>query len=400
MRFIGFSTSLTHDAPGHYKPFHLALNNEFQRIDPKSFYIGAETTDGNTVWWFPWAPKTLRTRPNYASRKKINDLKALLGNQEGLLINYEGRISHIFLLSYIARITNVQVLLNFHYTSELTKFTKSKIGSALFYRIICFGEYISNQKLIFTAESHQLSSELMKKIGREFPAFPIFSVLEKPNLSEIAKWKNEDFVWVVCRIKENSPESDSLECAIKNNPESHFLIHGLNANLANRYRKFPNVELQELYINLENYREKLFTCSSVILLYDTNSYRNHSSGRLVDCIIFEREFIVPKGMPIPAHLENSEFVDELTLDEIANMNFPRAAKPHNTRPSISPDAIWAVQELKDIFDRFDKKPAGSATSYKATFFILWIVSLLVRGIASVYFRIISFIPNLLSRLKN
>ena len=388
MRLIGFSTSLTWGAPGHYLPVHFALNNEFKKLDQNAIYIGGDSTNGNEVWWQPWAPTSLRTRPNFVSLKKIKELTNLVGDKDGVLIDYEGRISHIFLLSYITRSTNTIALLNFHYTSELSNFTNSRFGALLFKLTIYFANRLSGQKLIFTTESDQLSSELEKKIGLRFPAFPAFSVLEKPSLYERENWKEENFIWVICRIEKESVEITAIENMIERNPHRIFLIHGLNENLERRLSKFKNIIFQEMFVSSENYRKSLFSCSSVMLIYDTGMYRNHSSGRLLDCIMFEKQLIVIEGMPIPGHAVNLDLVKVRSLNELSSIDLSQTNKRQDLESRLLPNAAWAVKELTKIVATANPGAADTRVIPRSVFKLLWMGSLLIRLVSSAYWRFI------------
>jgi hypothetical protein len=390
MRLIGFSTSLTWGAPGHYLPVHSALNNEFKKLDPNSIYIGGDLTNGNEVWWLPWAPQTLRTRPNYVSIKKMNELVKEIGNEEGLLIDYEGRVSHIFFLSYVSRFTNTSILLNFHYTSELSNFTNSKAGALIFNLTIKLGTWMSGDKMIFTTESDQLSSEIERKIGKKFLAFPAFSVLAEPNPLEKADWKIEDFNWIVCRIKDHSVESDSLERMIMNNSESSFLIHGLSESLKKRYSKFDNVKFQELYVGINEYRKSLFTCLRVILIYDTRLYRNHSSGRLLDCLMFGKNVIVIDGMPIPREAVKSELVDTFKLNEIDEVKLRNLEIVNEIKTIFLPDARWAMNRLAGMNIPRPSRPE-KRIMFLPVFMLFWSFSLLARAHSSLLYRLKSAI---------
>jgi hypothetical protein len=389
MRLIGFSTSLTWGAPGHYLPVHSALNNEFKKLDPNSIYIGGDLTNGNEVWWLPWAPTSLRTRPNFVSWKKIKELTNLVGDKDGVLIDYEGRISHMFLLSYITRSTNILALLNFHYTSELSNFTNSKLGAFLFKLTINFANKLSGQRLFFTTESDQLSLELKKKISQDFPAFPAFSVLEQPSLSEVENWKEEkNFIWVICRISNYSAEMEALESMIERNSSTVFLIHGLNENLKSRVSRYKNIIFQEMFVSLENYRKSLFSCSSVMLIYDTGMYRNHSSGRLLDSIMFEKQLIVIEGMPIPRHVVNLDLVKVLTLNELSSIDLSEINKRQDLESRFLPNATWAVKEISKIITTANPRAADTRVIPRSAFKLLWMGSLIIRLLSSAYWRFI------------
>jgi hypothetical protein len=389
MRLIGFSTSLTWGAPGHYLPVHSALNNEFKKLDPNSIYIGGDLTNGNEVWWLPWAPTSLRTRPNFVSLRKIRELTNLVGDKDGVLIDYEGRISHMFLLSYITRNTNTLALVNFHYTSELSNFTKSKLGAFLFKLTINFAKKLSEHRLFFTTESDQLSLELKKKIGQDFPAFPAFSVLEQPNLSEVQNWKEEEkFIWVICRISNDSAEMEALESMIERNSSSIFLIHGLNENLKSRISKFDHILFQEMFVSLENYRKSLYTCSNLVLVYDTGLYRNHSSGRLLDSIMFEKPLITIEGMPIPKHVTDSKLIQTMSLVELSSIDFSKKNKSEKFRVSIFPDSAWAVSELNNIIKSISNVSQRSKSKSATTFYSFWFISFLIRLCFSIFYRVI------------
>jgi hypothetical protein len=389
MRFIGFSTSLTWNAPGHYLPVHSALNNEFRRINKESIYIGGDITLGNQVWWIPWAPKSLRTRPNFVSIQKVKQLRRLLGSKQGLVVDYEGRLGHILLFAYLIRNSNSQVILNFHYTSELIRLLNSTFGVPLFKLLIDFSNKTSNNKLIYTTESDQLSNELKVRTGFTFPAFPAFSVLEKPTVAEKNKWKDEGYIWLVCRIKEGSPESYALEKLLLKNPKTQFLVHGLTESLEKRFSKFRNVRFQELFVDLAIYRECLLTCSSLILIYDTEMYRNHSSGRLLDSMMFEKKVVVLKGMPIPEYAQASRNIKIVGLPEISNLELN--SKKHDSKSAVSelpffPDAQWAVQELVRISRTTEAKTYRRPLFANGILHILWSFSLVTRVMVSVYLK--------------
>ena len=405
MRFIGFSTSLTWNAPGHYLPVHSALNNEFRRLDKESIYIGGDLTSGNEVWWIPWAPNSLRTRPNFVSIQKVKELGRLLDGQQGLIVDYEGRLGHIFLFAYLVRSSKAQVIINFHYTSELTKFLRAAFGVPLFKFLINFSKKVGNNKLIFTTESGQLSRELEARTGFTFPTFPAFSVLEKPTLPEKLKCKDQGYIWVVCRVKEDSPESHALEKLLAKNPKIPFLVHGLTESMELRFSKFSNVVFQELFVDLVTYRETLLTCSSLVLIYDTEMYRNHSSGRLLDSMMFEKRVVVVKGMPIPAYAEASKNIDILGLPEISNLELN--VKEHQSKTMVSdppffPNAEWAVRELVKISSTTETRTYRRPLFGNGIFFILWSFSCVARLVVSIFLKIIRLYRKftLLARISN
>jgi hypothetical protein len=343
--FIGVSPSLSQSAPGHYLPFHGKLHEQFRVLNPASIYLGAEEIGTIANWWTNWAPFSLRSRPNHLSWRKFNALCAIARAKENpFFVVYEGNLFHLLLFSFVCARTNSSALVNLHYSSELSRKLDSKFGKFLVRITFGISNFLCRRNLIITSESDELSTEIMGKIGVFPKAFPVFSVLEKLDSSEV---ENLTHHWVICRIV-HERQIESLLKAIKENPTEIFLVNGLKKNQTEAFTGLLNVRIQDQHLTAQEYRALLASSKQIILAYDTDMYRGHSSGRLLDAMVFNKPILAIKGMPIPIFAREYgklRVVDFEELSRCIKMSFDNESVLLN----IAPNVVWAVDGIARLY---------------------------------------------------
>lgn len=382
MRIIGFSPSLVGHAPGHYLPFHHAMFNSFKKISSNSRYIGA--FDDNLVdsWWIQWAPYSLRSEPNFVSLQKIDSLAKLV-NEDDYVIVYEGKLFHLILFSYLSVKTKCRVLVNLHYSSELTAGLESRINSFLFRSLIRFISSATGKRAVFTSESLSLSEHIRKKCNLTFPVFPVFTVLDPIKPSELDQWEKTNFDWIVCRFS-NKKYLIELEKLVKINPNQNFLINGLSQENGLILAKYKNVIVENHFIDNQEYRKLLYSCNSLILVYEIELYKNHSSGRLLDGLMFEKTIFILEGMPVPPYVESVENINVVKLSELSSLTRDGITNYKNSNSSFNSD--WACGYLIDLLPQNVDSKVKIFLS-RPIFFTFWLYSGVSRAVKSLQNRI-------------
>jgi hypothetical protein len=382
MRIIGFSPSLVGHAPGHYLPFHHAMFNSFKKISSKSRYIGATDDHYLDSWWIQWAPYSLRSAPNFVNLKKIDSLVKLV-NQDDFVIVYEGKIFHLILFSYLSVKTKCRVLINFHYSSELTAGLESRYNSFLFRSLIRFITSSTGKRVVLTSESLSLSEHIYSKCKLEFPVFPVFTVLDPIKPSELNQWEKTNFDWIVCRFS-NKKYLIELEKLVKSNPNQNFLINGLSQENGIILAKYNNVRVENHFIDNQQYRKLLYSCNSLILVYEIELYKNHSSGRLLDGLLFEKTIFILEGMPVPPYVESVENINIVKLSELSDLK--RGGIKNNKKSDSNFNSDWACSYLIDLLpSNVDSKV--KLFSSTPIFFTFWLYSAVSRAARSLLSRI-------------
>lgn len=110
-----------------------------------------------------------------------------------------------------------------------------------------------------------------------------------------------------------------LEKLVKLNPNQNFLINGLTHENGPILAEYKNVTIQNHLLENSERRELLYSCNSLILVYEIELYKNHSSGRLLDGLLFEKTIFILEGMPVPPYVESVENIDFIKLSNLFSL---------------------------------------------------------------------------------
>lgn len=345
--YIGVSPSLSINAPGHYLPFHGKLYEEFRNQNPRSIYLGAESSEKSETWWTSWAPHTLRSRPNFLSLRKFFQLCQVARREKyAYFVVYEGSLFHLILFSCVTAMSNSSALVNLHYSSELSSRMGSACGKFYVKSIFKLCNKINSGAVIVASESFELSSEIEIKTGVFPTPFPVFSVLDDIQSSEKTELSH---TWVICRIVYKWQLED-LITALKDNPDEIFLVNGLKEDQKKQVRDLQNVRIQDQYLTPHEYRYLLAGSKQIVLAYDTEMYKGHSSGRLLDAMIFGKLIIAIEGMPVPLFARQYENLKMVKFAELTS-NFGNLHPQSENLLQLKPNAVWAVEQIRDMYPK-------------------------------------------------
>lgn len=384
--YIGVSPSLSTNAPGHYLPFHGKLYEVFKNQNPQSIYLGAEKLNQSDGWWVSWAPHTLRSRPNFLGLRKFLELcKIARAAKNPYFVIYEGSLFHLCLFSCVSAISGSSALINLHYSSELTSKMKSPLGKFYVKAMFRLSKKLSSGAVVITSESDELSHEIQRRTG-VFPVpFPVFSVLSEMAQTEIVKLSH---TWVICRLIHNW-QLENLIRALRDNPDELFLVNGLNIEQKKAFSGLQNVQIQDQYLTPEEYRVLLAGSKQVVLAYDTEMYKGHSSGRLLDAMIFGKPIVAMEGMPIPLFARDYENLNWAKFSELA-LKFRNTPAHLEKTLQIKPNASWAVEQIRDLYPKadveFDYRVKKLRILPFFAFSIFYFVTLITRGCFAVATR--------------
>jgi hypothetical protein len=384
--YIGVSPSLSINAPGHYLPFHGKLFEEFRNQNPQSIYLGAEGSEKSDTWWMRWAPHTLRSRPNFLSLGKFVQLCGVARREKNsYFVVYEGSLFHLILFSCVTAMSNSSALVNLHYSSELSSRMGSTFGKIYVKSIFKLCNKISLGAVVLASESVELSSEIESKTGVFPTPFPVFSVLDDIQPSEVIELLH---TWVICRIV-HKWQLENLITALKDNPSEIFLVNGLKEEQKKQFRDLPNVRIQDQYLTPEEYRYLLAGSKQIVLAYDTEMYKGHSSGRLLDAMIFGKLIVAIEGMPVPVFARQYRNLKMVKFAELTS-NFGNWCPQSENLLKLKPNAVWAVEQIRDMYPKFHgvsestrRKPYFLPILFFAAFYLSTFVS---RGSAAVITR--------------
>lgn len=385
--FIGVSPSLTENAPGHYLPFHGKLHDAFRSKNPLSIYLGGAGADEEKLWWRPWAPYSLRSKPNHLSLSKFRELCVIAReNRNPFFVVYEGSLYHLVLFSCLSGISKSPVLVNLHYSSELSKSMESKLGQYFVRNLHKLCKSIANGSIVVTSESEELSSEIERRIGIFPKPFPVFSVLAELEDSEVSEMTH---TWIICRLV-HQWQVDALIDAINHNPDENFLVNGLNEDQKKIFRGIPNVQIQDLFLTSLQYRKLLADSKQLVLAYDTGMYRGHSSGRLLDAMVFRKRILTIEGMPIPKFAREYSALKLVPFRELgANLRIISPGTGANL--ALLPNASWAVEQISEMYSEdIQKVNRFSITSFflpRFSLVLLTVMTFFMRAYKSIVIRL-------------
>jgi hypothetical protein len=136
--------------------------------------------------------------------------------------------------------------------------------------------------------------------------------------------------------------------AINENPTEIFLVNGLKGIQKEAFTGLPNVRIQDQHLTTQEYRELLASSKQIILAYDTEMYKGHSSGRLLDAMVFNKPILAIKGMPIPIFAREYgklRIVDFEDLSRNTKVSFDNESVLLN----LAPNAVWAVDSIAELY---------------------------------------------------
>ena len=388
--YIGVSPSLSINAPGHYLPFHGKLFEEFKIQNPQSIYIGAESADNSDLWWTGWAPHSLRSRPNFLGLRKFVQLCQIARNLKNpYFVVYEGSLFHLCIFTCVSAFSNSSALINLHYSSELSAKMRSQLGKLFVKSIFKLSRSLSSGAVVITSESDELSSEIERRIGIFPKPFPVFSVLDEIKSSEIVEVSH---TWVICRVV-HTWQLENLISALKDNPNEIFLINGLNEKQKMILQELHNVRIQDQYLTPQEYRTLLAGSKQIVLAYDTEMYKGHSSGRLLDAMIFGKQILAIEGMPIPLFARKYQNLQLVKFAELG-LSFRNFSPQTDASLQFKPNASWAVSQIRNMFPKEDSVPEFSKRRpcfFPIVFFgVFYFLTLFSRGFSAVMTRFLRF----------
>jgi hypothetical protein len=176
--------------------------------------------------------------------------------------------------------------------------------------------------------------------------FPVFSVLDDIQPSEIIELSH---TWVICRIV-HKWQLENLITALKANPSEIFLVNGLKEEQKKQFRDFQNVRIQDQYLTPQEYRYLLAGSKQIVLAYDTEMYKGHSSGRLLDAMIFGKLIVAIEGMPVPLFARQYKNLKMVKFAELTS-NFGNLSPQSENLLQLKPNAVWAVEQIRNMYPK-------------------------------------------------
>lgn len=228
--------------------------------------------------------------------KKIVRGSVLAGSENHKYLFYEGGPFELAVASALDReIRDSKIVFNFHNSRYWSRVADNpKLIKALI-QIMS-----TSEKIIFSAESINLATELSSKTGLHVRTFPVYTTMsEQLGVSaevkvEIPKPKS---ALVITGDMGMVPSARDIATYLFEQGFENIHLHWSGRDFDSDFAPAMPLRVTQTsgQIDAETYSMQLREASILLLNYPTSRYVNHSSGRIEDALLFQCIPVVPQG---------------------------------------------------------------------------------------------------------
>jgi hypothetical protein len=320
-------------------------------------FLGSKRNIENTSWFDPVIPLSFTSTVPWLSKKFLKSLTRICKTKPGnvVVLNYEGNVYTLLLLSYVARKSpSIYLYLNLFNSTRYKKVLSSSLKSYLFKRLLKFAVRGLDGRLFLSADTERFAELLEKKSGIKFETYPMFSALDYKKL-ECAERDR-----ILINLRGVNSEQFLLKTLLNfsNVHKCKLEVHGIhNAEILNELKRFDCLRILSDQLDEDEYFRSYSRYKRAVFLYDPNFFSMQSSGRLYDSILADCEIIVPKNTALEdvlAEYGNGsiyEFGNESSLAQAIMSTVQIPLKARETPTNI----LSAKVVLKKIENQINQK---------------------------------------------
>lgn len=356
LRFLGVSGHLTTGAPGHFETFHHGTFRAFSETlgNANVNFLGSRNGFAENVWFTPVIPNSFTSTVPWLPKKFLKSLIKLCNGKNGnvLIVNYEGNIYSLILLTYVARKSSRTYLyINLFNSVRYQRILRSTQITYMFKILLQFTSRSLNGRLILSADTHRMAELLEKNTQIEFRTYPMFSAFDKQKLA----WRERNNILINVRgYKAEKFLMDTLKI-LSSIRRFNFEVHGIHSDeIANQLSEFESVHILKDQVSEVEYFESYLRYKRVVFLYDPGFFSLQSSGRLYDSILAGCQVIVPKNTSLEDVLlkygngSSYDFGDELSLATSLTSDTVRISPKEVEPPTNIHSAKEILNELQEL----------------------------------------------------
>jgi hypothetical protein len=303
---VGLSPFLTTYAQGHHLPYHLRAYELLSEVT-QTAYVGQEDSVESKKWFSPKFPRKMSKPKPSIKQKKFNTILKSVSSARTSFFIYEGSLYWIILaIRYMQGNINSTFIVNL-FDSKVTTLRLTgtfRIFWIAFYKFII--KY-SRGRLILSADNKKYFKVIKSALGENgtayLPLFPSVKAIGKPNLV-----KNEKIL-ISIRGPEGKKFLRKLAPLIRSS--NQIIVHGLSREYVNEIG-LPLAQISAQVPDFADYVQSSLQLSKCVLLYETGSYANQSSGRLIDFHEMGIKTIVPEGNALAEEFEKCPLIENFS----------------------------------------------------------------------------------------
>lgn len=328
IRFLSVSYFATASpATGHFW-VHNSLVSSI-KLDSSSTVLRKGDAKGDlSRWFFESSTGALSRFFGRNEASKIIECDNFLDEDNQVVLFYEGGPFELFLASQLIQSTlHSRVIFNFHqslYWSQLSWASPEVVSS--------LRSLLLAKRLILTAESSSLAKLLSEAIDVMVTPFPVFTTLPEqlaendpaPVLANVASTDLHFFI-VVGDVSMVAESIRFASLAAKRGFEIHVHWSGRNFDFIDTAR-LDGISQTSGTISSIEYANLLRRSKNLVLAYDADAYRFHSSGRVEDGLQFDSVVWVPAGTSLVFQNGNRHrsfsHLSEILEEFVSNPDWP------------------------------------------------------------------------------
>ena len=347
--FLGLSGYLERNAPGHFETFHKGILEGFQELlgESNAEFLGSQRSKGQQCWFEPVVPASITSTIPWLPKYFLNFLgeDKTNSNKVKILYIYEGNLATLFLLGKVARKRkDVVLFFNFFNSYKYTKILNTRFRCLLFKTIFLLVSRGLDGQIKLVADTERFGSLLKSRLGKNFLAFPMYSVLSpgsiypkrRATLINLRGLRAENFFK---EVFDNEPRLHDID----------IVLHGLvNEDIAKYLAQFSNIKISNNQIEEAAYFSSYSEYSRTAFIYDPEFFVMQSSGRLADAIMAETILVVPKCTALEDVLNKYGNGSSFEFNNLKSLAHALLAEPEIARRlNTLPTKYWAAATILD-----------------------------------------------------
>ena len=281
-----------------------------------------------------------------------------LNRQTDFLI-YEGGVTELEVALRVLDIdSSARVWFNFHYSSQWAEFLGKDDNVRWLLNLLTFSIRKHSGRVFLFAESEGLASLVFDRLSLKVPSFPVFTTLpdqlasHEQSFSEarnLLTFYFEDFSrleWLALQVELVGNDHPDLVLNVLVPARmrlSSFQIETL------RKRVGTKVVIRSGYLEPNEYARTLRASILVVLIYDTEQYLLHSSGKIEDILYCGALPVVPSGSLAS---QNSRRLPQLdySATQLVDLIPEKDAQTAPLEPMLAWHALEILRQAPGIFE--------------------------------------------------